>query len=190
MQNNTDIQHLSQLQKTLTQNPYASQRELASSTNLSLGMTNALLKRFSDKGWLYMKKISARNIQYVLTSEGLNKLMRRSSRYFQRTARLMKDYKDIIWTLIESNNYKSVVIIGNTDLEFLFDFACTMAHIPLVKANSIPTIFTDDTLFVFCDTQVYNEMHNSSEHTNNIICIANILQEHTIEQEELLWQAN
>ncbi|HUW33669.1 MAG TPA: winged helix-turn-helix transcriptional regulator, partial [Planctomycetota bacterium] len=39
------------------------QRDLAESAGLSLGMTNALLKRFSDKGWVLLKRLNARSIQ-------------------------------------------------------------------------------------------------------------------------------
>ncbi len=190
MQENSDIQHLSQVQKTLTQNPNASQRELASSTNLSLGMTNALLKRFSDKGWLYMKKISARNIQYVLTPTGMNELMHRSSRYFKRTARLMKDYKEIICDVIYKSNCKSVLIVGNTDLEFLFDFACTAVQIPLYKTDSVTYQTDDNTLIVFCDTEEYKNAQQQIAKKTNIICIASLLQNHTIEEEEYSWQTN
>ncbi len=188
MQDNTDIQLLSQVQRTLSVNPDASQRELASSTNLSLGMTNALLKRFSDKGWLYMKKISTRNIQYVLTPTGLNELMHRSSRYFKRTARLMKDYKDIITELVKTCNCKNILIIGNTDLEFLFDFACELSNVQLHKTEKAPTSISEDTLVIFSDTSDYLESQKFTTHNKNIMCISNILQSTMIEAEELTWQ--
>lgn len=146
---NADIQYLSQLHKTLSQNPDASQRELASSTNLSLGMTNALLKRYSDKGWLYMKKISAKNIKYVLTPEGMNKLMERSSHYFDRTARLMKKYKDIVYSVIKNSECKKLCLVGNTDLEFLFDFSCSNLHVIFEKTETVP-VECKEGVFVVC----------------------------------------
>ncbi len=188
MQQETDIKHLSQVQKTLSQNPNASQRELALSTNLSLGMTNALLKRFSDKGWLYMKKISTRNIQYVLTPSGMNELMHRSSRYFKRTARLMKDYKEIICDVIYKSNCENVIIVGNTDLEFLFDFACENAGLSLQKVNVFPSEIDAKTLVVFSDSKEYYSSTSNDTNEKNMICIASLLENHTIEQEEPIWQ--
>ncbi len=188
MQQETDIKHLSQVQKTLSQNPNASQRELASSTNLSLGMTNALLKRFSDKGWLYMKKISTRNIQYVLTPTGMNELMHRSSRYFKRTARLMKDYKNIICDVIYNSNCDKVVIVGNTDLEFLIDFACENAGLSLIKVDAFPSKIEKNTLVIFSDSKEYYGSSKTDESESNMICIASLLENHTIEQEEPIWQ--
>ncbi len=153
---NTDIQYLSQVQKTLSQNPNASQRELASSTNLSLGMTNALLKRYSDKGWLYMKKISARNVKYILTPEGMNKIIERSRQSFHRTASLMKTYKETICNVIENSDCEKVYLVGETDLEFLFDFACAKNHIVFQKVSVLPNI-EKTALIVFTSQEQYNE---------------------------------
>ncbi len=188
MQQQTDIQLLSKVQKTLTQNPNASQRELASSTNLSLGMTNALLKRFSDKGWLYMKKISTRNIQYVLTPSGINELVHRSSRYFKRTTKLMKEYKDIIYDVINTSNCEKAIMVGSTDLEFLFDFACMSINIPLLKTDFLPATLENDALVIFCDEEAFQNATKTNIDKNNIICITRFLQNKTIEQEELSWQ--
>jgi DNA-binding MarR family transcriptional regulator len=64
-----------------------SQRDLARAINLSLGMTNALVKRLSQKGLIMMQKVSARSMSYVLTPEGLNELARRTYRYLKGTMR-------------------------------------------------------------------------------------------------------
>ena len=41
-------------------------RDLAQIVGLSLGMINAILKRLVKKGWLKIKKVNNRNIQYIL----------------------------------------------------------------------------------------------------------------------------
>jgi DNA-binding MarR family transcriptional regulator len=69
---NQDLTQLSKLDYLLKERPDASQRDIAKAIGMSLGMTNSLLKRFSDKGYLYLKKISQRNIQYILTPAGMN----------------------------------------------------------------------------------------------------------------------
>jgi len=70
------------------------QRDLAEASGLSLGMTIALLKRFSEKGWILLKRLNTRNIQYALTPEGVNEIAHRTYRYFKRTARAANLYKD------------------------------------------------------------------------------------------------
>ena len=54
------------------------QRDLARIVGLSLGMTNAILKRL-------VKKVNNRNIQYIVSPKGINEITRRSYRYFKRT---------------------------------------------------------------------------------------------------------
>ena len=53
---NQDLTQLSKLDYILKERPNASQRDIAKAIGMSLGMTNSLLKRFSDKGYLYLKK--------------------------------------------------------------------------------------------------------------------------------------
>ncbi len=171
---NADIQYLSQVHKTLSQNPDASQRELASSTNLSLGMTNALLKRYSDKGWLYMKKISARNIKYVLTSEGMNKLVERSTQYFDRTARLVKNYKDVVYSVIQNSGCEKVYLVGKTDLEFLFDFACSSLHIDFEIRDIVPE-YIENEMFVVCSKREDFEAMKQSMAECNVAFIEDLL---------------
>ena len=59
------------------------QRELAEIAGLSLGMTNGLLKRMADKGFLMMEKVNSRNIKYILTPQGHRELNRRIKNYMK-----------------------------------------------------------------------------------------------------------
>jgi predicted transcriptional regulator len=43
------------------------QRDMAHVAGASLGMTNAILKRLAKKGWISVKKLNNRNIQYAVT---------------------------------------------------------------------------------------------------------------------------
>lgn len=149
---------LSQVQETLKHSPKASQRDIAKAVDMSLGMTNSLLKRFAEKGWLYMNKISTRNIQYVLTPEGMNELARRSYRYIKRTLKSVLDYKDIITSLICTEKAKGisrVLLIGKTDLQFIIEYACLHNKISLVLLQSIEELSSQnlsDTLVLLSDT--------------------------------------
>ena len=64
---------------------HISQRDLAKGVGLSLGMTNAILKRLVTKGLLMVQKINNRNIRYIVTAKGIEAITRRSYRFFRRT---------------------------------------------------------------------------------------------------------
>ena len=106
--------------------------------NLSLGMTNSLIKRFAEKGWICMKKLSSRNIQYILTPQGLNALAKRSYHYLERTMKVMSLYKDIIVSTIKDAKQEGcieVLMIGNSDITFLIEYACHNLGMPFSIIN-------------------------------------------------------
>jgi DNA-binding MarR family transcriptional regulator len=112
------------------------QRELAESAGLSLGMTNALLKRFADKGWVMLRRLSARHIQYALSPEGVAEIARRSYRYFRRTARSAAMYRDILEAFamrVKRGGAERVVLAGASDLDFILEYACERHGLTFVK---------------------------------------------------------
>jgi predicted transcriptional regulator len=103
------------------------QRDLARLAGTSLGMTNSVLKRLARKGWITIKKINSRNIQYAVTLDGMNEIIRRSYGYFKRTIKNMFFYKEKIDLAI--NNAKqmgrvSVLLVGQSDLDFIVEHSC------------------------------------------------------------------
>ncbi|MFP4377949.1 MAG: winged helix-turn-helix transcriptional regulator [Spirochaetales bacterium] len=76
------------------QNNGVKQRDLAQAIGLSLGMTNAILKRLAGKGFVTMRKLNARNIHYLVTPEGVDLIARRSYRYLRRTVGHVGRYKE------------------------------------------------------------------------------------------------
>ena len=103
------------------------QRELASRTGLSLGMTNALLRRFAERGWVKLTRLSAKSVHYALTPEGVKELARRTAGYFKRAARSAEQYRGRIEHFVlnaKRAGASTVVLAGASDLDFLFEFAC------------------------------------------------------------------
>jgi len=103
------------------------QRSLAASSGLSLGMTNVLLKRFSEKGWVTVKRFNARNLQYALTPEGVQEIARRTYRFLKRTARDASFYRDILEEYVLSAKREGVhtlVLAGASDLDFVLEYVC------------------------------------------------------------------
>jgi DNA-binding MarR family transcriptional regulator len=103
------------------------QRDLAAAVGLSLGMINIILKRLARKGWLSIRKVNNRNIQYVVTPRGMEKITRRSIQFMRRTIDSIVGYRDIIsrfLDVIAGEGYTSVVMVGRSDLDFMVEFLC------------------------------------------------------------------
>ena len=112
------------------------QRDLARIVGLSLGMTNAILKRLVKKGFLKIKKVNNRNIQYIVSPRGIDEITRRSYRYFKRTIKNVVYYKEAIAGMlkeIKAKGYKSLVLVGNSDLDFIVEHYCIKYSIELIR---------------------------------------------------------
>lgn len=116
------------------------QRELAEVSGLSLGMTNVILKRFAQKGWVMLRKINSRTVQYALTPSGVNEIAHRTYRYFRRTARNTNMYKGIIEEFIMKRKQEGktrLVLAGISDIDFIFEYACEKQGILFVKVVNV-----------------------------------------------------
>ena len=138
------------------------QRELADKAGISLGMTNAILKRLIEKGWLMTKRLNSRNISYVVSPAGMEEILKRGYRGFKRTIDDVRLYKDEIEHLISeavNSGYKTIALVGNSDLDFIIEYACGKAGIAFNKVNSDQI---EDKMFV-----VYSEQYEVTDKKDN-----------------------
>ncbi len=104
-----------------------SQRQLANSAGLSVGLTNILMKRFIERGWVKLLHIDGRKIKYALTPSGMEEIALRALEYFARAERNTELYRKKIDYFIEGiahDSYKALLLVGLSELDFLFDYAC------------------------------------------------------------------
>lgn len=133
------------------------QRDLAQIAGASLGMINAILKRLVRKGWITVKKLNNRNIQYAITLEGMNEIIHRSYGYFKRTIRNVVYYKDHIDEAIskaKQNKITAVILVGISDLEFIVEHACDrhgLSFLKVVDAGMLGETLEDNTLIVYAE---------------------------------------
>jgi DNA-binding MarR family transcriptional regulator len=123
---NTDKEYL--ILEHINDNSTATrQRDLAAVADLSLGMTNAVLKKLVTKGLLVMKRVNSRNIQYALTPKGLSQVAQRSHALLKRTLSNVAEYRDATTryiTTLKEKEYKAVHLQGTSDLDFILEWAC------------------------------------------------------------------
>ena len=120
------------------QNLPLKQRDLARIASASLGMTNSILKRLVQKGWVTAKKLNSRNINYAVTMEGINEIIHRSYGYFKRTIKNVAVYKDAIDGYVQNaaeKQIKSVLLIGSSDLEFIIEHSCNYFGLSFLKSS-------------------------------------------------------
>ena len=100
-------------------------------------MTNALLKRFAERGWVKFSNLRGRHLQYGLTTDGVAEVARRSVAYFARAARNASRYRSRIDHFVREareRGYQELVLEGPGDLDFLFEYSCLRHGIAFKKA--------------------------------------------------------
>lgn len=126
MEQDSEYVLLSMIKELTVEGDCISQRDLSKAIHMSLGMTNALIRRLTQKGFILIKRVSPRNVTYVLTPDGLHELARRTHRYLKKTMRQVVDYKDSILSVVSSakeRGFSSIGLLGNSDMDFIIEYA-------------------------------------------------------------------
>jgi len=121
------------------------QRDLAHIIGLSLGMTNSIIKRLVKKGWLKIKKVNNRNIQYIVSTEGIEEITRRSYRYLRRTIKNVVYYKETIAHFVADlahSGFAGVILVGKSDLDFILEHFTNQYKLNFKKIFFTEEIYT------------------------------------------------
>jgi len=98
-------------------------------------MTNAIIKRLVQKGWLTVRKVNNRNLRYAVSASGIEQITRRSYRYFKRTIKNIVDYREAIERFVHEvqvSGCRGIILHGSSDLDFIVEHACAKYGIEYV----------------------------------------------------------
>jgi len=98
---------------------YTTQRKLSRKIGLSLGMTNIVMKRLIAKGYVKVRGLNRRNVQYILTPRGFAEKVRKTHRYLLKTIDTLKTVKEKIQdTVLEyyEKGERDFTILGRGEL--------------------------------------------------------------------------
>ena len=84
----------------IKENPSTNQRTLARKLNISLGLTNAVLKNLIVRGWIKAKKDTGRKLLYIITPKGMANVSSLMYKRFQETFHYYHYTKDFITTYL------------------------------------------------------------------------------------------
>jgi DNA-binding MarR family transcriptional regulator len=160
----TGTKELEILENIYNSSSHVSQRELARVAELSLGMTNTILKRLAQKGWITIRKLNNRNIRYAVTPEGTEVILKKSYRYFKRTVKNVVFYRKAVESLIKNVRewgYEAVLIVGRSDLDFLVEHACRHYGMPLLEEDPNPQ--EDEGVFYLYSENYIPDVEEESE---------------------------
>jgi len=100
------------------------QRDLSRHMDLSLGTVNMLIRRLVTKGYIRIRQLNKRKVEYILTPKGFAEKTRKSIKYTLKTlnsiASVKESMKPIIIRLYEKGE-RNFFVLGESDLAFLVE---------------------------------------------------------------------
>ena len=100
----------------------SNQRDLSRHLDLSLGMTNMLLRRMIIKGYIRIRQLNKRKVEYMLTSKGFAEKMRKSVKYTVKTINsigVIRSRLNEVLSPFYEKGERNFVILGQSDLALL-----------------------------------------------------------------------
>ena len=95
------------------------QRKISRQIGLSLGMTNLIIRKLIAKGYIKVKGLDRRRVQYILTPRGFAEKVKKTHRYLLRSIDTLKAVKEKIQdTVLEyyKKGEKNFTILGKGEL--------------------------------------------------------------------------
>lgn len=142
-----DLATLQVISETLNEEPQASQRTLAKKANISLGMMNAILGRFVERGWIMLTNVNGRKLAYAVTTEGISELAERGKKFALRTFKLANVYSDTFckkFMEAKASGKTKVVLYGDSYIKFIIKYACNEVGLDFEQKDTSATILTDE----------------------------------------------
>ena len=148
-------------------NPSLTQRSLSRKLNISLGLTNAIIKNLIHRGLIKAKKDTGRKLLYIITPEGMVNVSRLMYNRFQETLHYYHYTRDLLTTYLMKlyqQGERTVNIYGTGQLAEITYYAGIST--PL-KLNAIISDDLSKEKFLGQQTiSIENFLSQYSNHTN------------------------
>lgn len=168
----------------------ANQRRLSRLMDLSLGMTNMLIRRLIAKGFIRIEQLNKRKVQYLLTPQGFAEKMRKSVNYTLKTINsigLIKARVQAILLDLHKDGTRDFFIVGKSDLSILIEMVakevplkdcsfCILEEIPqaaikgtlLICKENVP----EDNLFLHSHVDLIRELAKKNHYSAELNDVA------------------
>ncbi len=172
----------------------ANQRRLSRLMDLSLGMTNMLIRRLISKGLIRIEQLNKRKVQYLLTPQGFAEKMRKSVNYTLKTINsigLIKARVQAILLDLHKDGTRDFFIVGKSDLSILIEMVakevplkdcsfCILDEIPLSAIQGTLLIckenVPEDNLFLHNHVDLIRELAKKNHYpaeSNDAVLLQN-----------------
>ena len=142
-----DLATLQVISETLKEDSQVSQRTLAKKANMSLGMMNAILGRFVERGWIMLTNVNGRKLAYAVTAEEISELAKRGKSFALQTFKLANVYSETFckkFMEAKAAGKTKVVLYGDSYIKFIIKYACSEVGLDFEHREATATILADE----------------------------------------------
>lgn len=142
-----DLATLQVISEILKEAPQACQRTLAKKANMSLGMMNAILGRFVERGWIMLTNVNGRKLAYAVTAEGISELAKRGKSFALRIFKLENVYSETFckkFLEARASGKTKVILYGDSYIKFIIKYACNEVGLDFEQKETTAKILTNE----------------------------------------------
>lgn len=142
-----DLATLQVISETLKEDPQVSQRTLAKKANISLGMMNAILGRFVERGWIMLSNVNGRKLAYAVTTEGISELAKRGKSFALRTFKLANVYSETFckkFLEAKAVGKTKVILYGESYIKFIIKYACNEVGLDFEEKETAAEVLAEE----------------------------------------------
>ena len=149
------------------------QRDVSRHMNLSLGMTNMLIRRLIGKGYIRIRQLNKKKVEYLLTPKGFGEKMRKSIKYTVKTINsiglIKRRLNDMLFKLYTSGE-RSFEILGESDFASMIEIVLKDSHFKDCRIMYIKTLEESggEGVLCICKEGFEHLPHNGRRHINFI----------------------
>jgi len=139
-----------------------SQRDLAKTLNISLGLVNSFVKRLSQKGYFKIATIPKNRVRYILTPKGAAEKTRLTYEFIQYSFQFYKESRkklQKIFTDLASRGVRRVVFYGVNDFAEIAYLSLQETNIQLVAICDDRKIGNKFLRFAVADPEKLPSLH-------------------------------
>jgi len=150
------------------------QRQLSQRMNLSLGMTNMLLRRLVTKGYIRIQQLNHRKVEYLLTPKGFAEKLRKSIKYTVKTINSLGLIKKRFKELLSNHQGETIFyVLGESDFAFLVDVCLKELNYKDYKLNYVKNSEESGNDGVLCICrEEFSEVSKDRKHINFVKALA------------------
>ena len=114
---------------------------------MSLGMMNAILGRFVERGWIMLTNVNGRKLAYAVTPEGISELAKRGKSFALRTFKLANVYSEAFCKRFmeeKASGKTKVILYGDSYIKFIIKYACSEVGLDFEQKEASAKVLAEE----------------------------------------------